>query len=293
MSDCFNQYLSEIIKIENNKRLAISKRYPILLPLIISIKRIFKYFEYTLNPKYFLNSKDNNLHWTNLKEHSSPLFRKFNKRYLDEGKIENIKLAIENIDGIIIPPGKIFSFWKYIGKPNIKKGYKKGLIISDSRLIEDTGGGLCQLSNLIAYLFASTQCEFVERKHHSRDVFPDSGRVVPFASGATVFFNLIDLKVKNVYDLPIKINLRITDTQLRGSIGAAKKLNSYIKIEEKDPCFIKVKNSGNIYRCNKIYRVGYTKISNEKVKESLLWKNIAKVLYDEKEIKEEIYELSL
>jgi vancomycin resistance protein VanW len=223
--------------------------------------------------------------WFNLTEHSSPLYRKYNKKELDEGKIENIKLAIKSLDGIIIPPGKVFSFWKHVGRTSSKRGFKKGLVLSAGQLKEDVGGGLCQLSNLIAYMFAGTECVFVERKHHSKDVFPDYNRVIPFASGATIFFNLIDLKVKNSYTFPIKINLRTTDTQLRGSLSAPTRLDYFIKLEEKESYFIKSAQTSNVYRCNKLYRVFYEKKTKHKIKEEPLWLNVAQVMYAEDTIK--------
>lgn len=184
-------YTKEIKALEANTRTAITKRYPILLPYILGTKRLLRTAKYRFDPRYDLR-KQHQTTGFNLAEHSSPLFRKFNKRELDESKIANINIAIKNLDGITIPPGKVFSFWKAVGKPTQRRGFQKGLVLSGGELKEDTGGGLCQLSNLIAYMFAATECTFIERKHHSRDVFPDSNRAVPFASGATVFYNLIE-----------------------------------------------------------------------------------------------------
>lgn len=284
-------FFDQIRKKENDKRVAISKKYKFLLPIILNTRRFLNWSIYTLNPNFDLNNKQDTSKWLNLAEHSSPLYRKFNKVELDEGKIENIKIAIQKLNGLVIPPGKTFSLWKHIGKPNEKRGFKKGLVLSDGKLKEDIGGGLCQLSNLIAYMFACTECEFIEREHHSRDVFPDSGRIIPFASGATVFYNLIDLKVKNNYSFPIKINLHVTDTQLRGSLSSTSHLDYFIKLEERNQNFIKSVKSGIVYRCNELYRVFYQKNTKEKIKEKLLWRNTAKVVYDHELIKEEIKNL--
>ncbi len=270
--------------------MAITRQYPILLPLVLETKRLLKSLRYNFNLSFRFQKETKSTQF-NLVEHSSPLFRKFNKRELDEGKIENINIAIKHLNGIVIPPGKVFSFWKHVGRPTLKKGFKKGLVLSGGQLKEDVGGGLCQLSNLIAYMFACTECLFVERKHHSKDVFPDNGRTVPFASGATVFFNLIDLKVKNIYPFPIKLNLRTTDTQLRGSISAPQQLGYVIKIEEADSAFIRSKID-KVYRCNTLNRVYYKKHTNEQIKQNPLWTNIAQVMYDEKNIKKPIVTLN-
>ena len=277
------QYIEQIINLEKVKRLAFTRKYPVFLPFVLESKRFVNAIRCKIDTRYDIE-KMATQRWFNLTEHSSPLFRKFNKKELDEGKIENIKIAISNIDGLVIPPGKMFSFWHFVGRPSRKRGFKNGLVLSAGKLQEDVGGGLCQLSNLLAYMFACTECDFTERKHHSRDVFPDSGRTVPFASGATVFFNLIDLKVKNTYSFPIKINLRATETQLRGSISSPTLMNHSIKLEERDAQFIRSSNTRIIYRCNEIYRVFYSKISKHRIREVLLWKNIAEIMYNEKEI---------
>ncbi len=278
------KYVTDIIKREKNTRIALSKQFPFLLPIILESKRFLIFLRYTLGFKFRIRKSDTSK-WFNLVEHSSPLYRKYNKKILDEGKINNIQIAIKKIDGLVIPPGHIFSFWKFVGRTSKRKGFKDGLVLANGSLEENIGGGLCQLSNLIEYMFGCTECSFVERKHHSKDVFPDSNRTVPFASGATVFFNLIDLKIKNTYPFPIKINLRTTDTQLRGSVSAPNQLNYFIKLKEENPQFIKSVRTGTLYRCNEIYRIFYSKNTKQKIKEYLLWKNIAEVMYGENEIK--------
>jgi vancomycin resistance protein VanW len=236
------KFLKQIHNQEKQTRRAFTSRHPFMLPFILESKRMLRSINYKFNPK-FKTQKTKDTTWFHLTEHSSPLYRKYNKRELDEGKIENIKIAIKSLNEIVIPSGKVFSFWKHVGRTSKRKGFKSGLVLSDGQLKEDIGGGLCQLSNMLAYMFACSECIFVERKHHSRDVFPDYNRTIPFASGATIFFNLIDLKIKNTYPFPIKINLRTTDTQLRGSLSVPISLDYFLKLEEKESCFIKSKKT--------------------------------------------------
>ncbi len=287
-----DSFLDTIRRTEKDNSIALTRRYPPLLPFILVSRRFLRSMFYTFNPAFKLGTT-NTSSWFHLTEHSSPLYRKYNKRELDEGKVANIKIAIKNLDGIVIPPGKTFSFWKYVGRPSTKRGFKNGLVISNGHLKEDTGGGLCQLSNLIAYMFACTECTFTERKHHSKDVFPDSNRAVPFASGATVFFNLIDLKVKNTYPFPLRINLRTTDTQLRGSITAPKPLGYFLKLEEQDSLFIKSLETKKLYRCNSLQRTFYEKNTKNIIKKEKLWTNVAEVMYDEGSISQIITPVDL
>jgi vancomycin resistance protein VanW len=282
-----NNYLKQIKKLEQSSRIAFTSKYPILLPIVLETKRLIRLISYNFNLK-FKTQKSKDSTWFQISEHSSPLYRKYNKKELDEGKIENIRIAIRSLNEIIIPPGKVFSFWKHVGRPTQKRGFKNGLVLSGGELREDVGGGLCQLSNLIAYMFACSECVFVERKHHSRDVFPDYDRVVPFASGATIFFNLIDLKIKNTYSFPIKLNIRTTDTQLRGSLSLPAPLDYFVKLEEKESSYIKSSKTNILYRCNRLVRVFYEKRTKNKIKEETLWVNTAQVMYNESNVKERI-----
>ena len=49
---------------------------------------------------------------------------------LHENKIANLKIATENVNGILIKPVETFSFWKLVGNPTKKRGFVEGLLIS-------------------------------------------------------------------------------------------------------------------------------------------------------------------
>lgn len=102
-----------------------------------------------------------------------------------ENKVTNLKLAVKRLDGLILYPGETFSYWKRIGKPTARKGYKEGMVLFLGQIGGDIGGGLCQLSNLIFWMTLHTPLTVTERYRHSHDVFPDANRTQPFGSGAT------------------------------------------------------------------------------------------------------------
>ena len=116
-----------ILSIENNKRVAVTKKYPFLLFPVIEMKRFYKKVNYTYPNSYNLKHTKASVDqkWFHITEHSSPLYRKYNKRELDDGKIKNIKIAIQKLDGLIIEPKQIFSFWKYVGRTNKSRGFSK------------------------------------------------------------------------------------------------------------------------------------------------------------------------
>ncbi len=86
----------------------------------------------------------------------------------------------------------------------------------DGRLTAGVGGGLCQLTNLIHWMTLHTELTVVERWRHSYDVFPDNGRTVPFASGATCSYPSLDLQIENRTLSSYRLGLRVGPTDLEG-----------------------------------------------------------------------------
>ncbi len=58
---------------------------------------------------------------------------------LQKNKVVNLKLASKKIDGIIVEPGKEFSFWNLVGNATKRKGYLEGLVISNSQMKKGVG----------------------------------------------------------------------------------------------------------------------------------------------------------
>ena len=120
--------------------------------------------------------------------HATPLYRHLRgeEMELQKNKVVNLQLAAARLNGVVLRPGETFSYWRLIGKPSRKKGYREGMVLFLGRIGSDVGGGLCQLSNLIFWMTLHTPLTVVERYRHSHDVFPEfvQNGVQPFrASG--------------------------------------------------------------------------------------------------------------
>lgn len=150
--------------------------------------------------------------------HKTPLFRGLKKteQWMDENKVVNLSIAVKRLNGLIIPPGKTFSYWKLIGPPFAFRGFKKGVVLVNGQVKIKTGGGLCQLSNLLYWMTIHTELTVSERFRHSYDVFPDSKRSQPFGSGATCVFNYRDLQIRNDSLEPFQLDLTISEGFLQG-----------------------------------------------------------------------------
>jgi vancomycin resistance protein VanW len=135
-----------------------------------------------------------------------------------ENKVQNMRLAAHNIGRIRIGPGEIFSFWRIVGPPSSKRGFKEGRNLVNGQLRSAVGGGLCQVSSLLYYLSLKAQLAVVERHHHSLDIYAEAERVAPLGSDATVVYGYKDLRVRNDHDFGIWIEVEVQDGAIVGRL---------------------------------------------------------------------------
>lgn len=168
--------------------------------------------------------------------HKTPLRRQLKDvdMWLQDNKVINLKLAAPRIHGILIRPGETFSYWRLIGKPSRIKGYAKGMVLRSGTFAAGTGGGLCQLSNLIFWMAAHSPLTVVERHRHGYDVFPDSNRTQPFGSGATCYYPHGDLMLRNDTQNTYQILVTVGNEYLEGELRAAVPVGRVYRIKEKN-----------------------------------------------------------
>ncbi len=259
---------------------ALLKQFPFLYRLRIAQLRFYRHVNNILHQQRFArNYNQDNLPYR-CKVHQSLLRRKLGVTdpILQENKITNLRISIEKIDGIIIKPGEVFSFWFLVGKTTAKRGYIEGLLLSQGHVTTGIGGGICQLANLLFWMALHTPLTIVERHHHSFDPFPDDGRVLPFGSGASLFYNYVDLRFHNPTDQPFQIRVWLTDQFLKGAIYTEKEWPLSYHIVEKNHHFLRKENKN--YRENEIWRRSIDKRTGQLIKEELLIHNFSEVKYD-------------
>ena len=83
--------------------------------------------------------------------------------------------------------------------------------LSFGKARQGIGGGICKISNMIHWLVMHSPLTIIERSNHSFDPFPDEGRVLPFGSGAAIFYNYIDFQFTNNTKDAFQINLWLTE----------------------------------------------------------------------------------
>lgn len=229
------------------------------------------------NTKFAIKYTENSLPYLYF-SYKTPLLRQLKNidMHLQYNKINNLKIAISQLNKISINPNETFSYWSLIGKPTYKKGYKDGMILFCGRVGTGVGGGLCQLSNLIYWMTIHTPLTIVERYRHSYDVFPDSNRTQPFGSGATCVYNYRDLMIRNDTNDTYELVLKITDEDLIGEWRVNNIPTFSYKVFEKNHS-ITHEFWGGYVRHNTLYRERYDK--NNIVTEEFITENHAIMMY--------------
>ena len=146
------------------------------------------------------------------------------ERFLVAGKINNLRIAVRELDGVEIPADRVFSFWKHIGRASRFRGYVAGRELREGCIIPNVGGGLCQLSNALYDAALDGGLDIVERHAHTQVI---AGSLAEQGRDATVFWNYVDLRFRSAH--PFRIEARLDDHDLlvrfRGSQNGIGKLH--------------------------------------------------------------------
>jgi len=262
------------------QRKLLSQKHPFLYFLAIWSRRLKRYSYWYFDDKKYSATHTNEKLPFRVKKHQSVLLKKLgdSDMQLQVNKVTNLKIASKHITGILIKPGETFSFCKLVGLPTKRKGYLPGMELSFGKVKAGIGGGICQISNLIHWLVMHSPLTVTERYHHSFDPFPDDGRVLPFGSGATVFYNYRDYMFFNNTEHTFQINLWLSDKCLEGELRIDKELDYSYHVFEKEHQFLK--KEGEFYRKNEIWRNKILKFQGGRITGTeLITKNYARVTY--------------
>lgn len=116
----------------------------------------------------------------------------------------NIALAGAAINGTLLKPGEVFSLNRQLGPRLAQTGYLKAPVIMKNRLVEDFGGGICQVATTLYNAVLLAGLEVIERFPHSRPV-----NYAPPGLDATISGDYLDLKFANNTDTPVYISSQV------------------------------------------------------------------------------------
>lgn len=114
----------------------------------------------------------------------------------------NLEVAASILDGAIVMPNETFSFNENIGDITESKGYLPASTFKGGTMVDEIGGGICQVSSMFYNAALKANLEIVERYQHGLPV----GYIEP-SLDATVYSPSLDLKFKNTRKYPVKFQV--------------------------------------------------------------------------------------
>lgn len=135
-----------------------------------------------------------------------------------ENRLSNIRLALQMINGTCLKPGETFSFNDVVGERTTERGFKSATAYSSGKVVEEVGGGICQVSTTLFNAVVKADLDIVERHNHSLTVsYVDKGK------DAAVNWGGQDLRFTNTSDDNVYICCFLSDDK-RVRVGVFGKL---------------------------------------------------------------------
>lgn len=190
---------------------------------------------------------------------------------------ENIRLAVEAIDGRILKPGEEFSFNLATGNRTKEKGYQPAGAYRNGVLIEEPGGGVCQVSTTLYNAIVSSGLSATERHSHSFTpsyIQPGEDAMVSFDGYAGP-----DLKFVNSEPTTVAVRASLKDNTLKISIVGLPILEDGVKVTMRSEKVRDVEPPAPVYEANDGLPAGTEKVVDQGQKGGV-WKTFRVVTKD-------------
>lgn len=131
----------------------------------------------------------------------------------------NALLAVQKLNGAVIPAGATFSFNERVGSFSRDAGYRRAPVSYNGQLIDAWGGGVCQTSSTLYNAALLSGLNVVERHRHRF-----APNYVPVGRDAAVAFPRFDLKIHNPHPFGLVVNASIVEDRLEVTFQGARPL---------------------------------------------------------------------
>ncbi len=125
----------------------------------------------------------------------------------------NVRLAAEAINGTVIKPGQEFSFNGTVGQRTEAKGYKGAAAYNNGEVVQEIGGGVCQVSTTLYNAVFKAGLKISSRRSHTFE----PSYVTP-GRDATVSWDQPDFKFINNSSTAIGIKASYADQKVTVSV---------------------------------------------------------------------------
>lgn len=118
----------------------------------------------------------------------------------------NIQLMCNAVNGFELKPGEVLSLNQLVGKRTEDKGFVPAPAIENGLIVDDIGGGICQLAGTLYNAALLGNMQIVERVRHT---WPSD--YLPIGQDSTLNWDNKDLKIRNTSDYSIYIHAVMKD----------------------------------------------------------------------------------
>jgi vancomycin resistance protein YoaR len=159
----------------------------------------------------------------------------------------NITIAVENINGILLSPNETFSLNAAVGQRTKAKGYKEAPVFVNAKKVPGVGGGVSQVTGTLFNAAALAGMKIVEVNPHSRPV-----AYLPLGRDATVAYGAKDLQFKNDTGAPVLINYTFVNDRLTATLWGKTTRGQKISLRPRAQRLAPGKIDAQLYRVTKV-----------------------------------------
>ena len=161
--------------------------------------------------------------------YSCPIINPPSQHHVFKNKLHNLDLILSKMQGLIIRPKEVFSFWQLVGEPNKEKGFLEASTFINHKVVMTVGGGICQLSGLLYNVALLGGCKILERHPHSIDAYGEN-RYIPLGQDATVTYPRKDISFQNPHNYSLLLVLEIMPEKASGWLYASEPASFSVEV---------------------------------------------------------------
>lgn len=146
--------------------------------------------------------------------------------YSSAARVNNVVKACASINGVILNPGEEFSYNGALGQRTPENGYQMAGAYSAGKVVQEYGGGICQVSSTLYYTVLHANLKITERQNHYFGV-----NYMQAGLDATVSWPSPDFRFVNDREYPVKIEAYVQGGVVFIKIWGTNLDGSYVKME--------------------------------------------------------------
>lgn len=131
-----------------------------------------------------------------------------NFNHASASQAKNIALVARRLNGTVVKPNGVFSYYATVGPYTAENGYHWGRAFSGDRIIPSMGGGVCQGASTLYSALLRTGLPVIERHAHSLKV-----PYLPPGEDTTVASTYLNFRFRNNRSTPILITAKADVTK--------------------------------------------------------------------------------